>query len=54
MNYNSDIPIATDGNQLPRRLLSIKMAVFMNGICKKYLQLYYDAVTKSDQILEKY
>ena len=34
MNYNSDIPIATDGNQLPRCLLSIKMAVFMDRVCK--------------------
>ena len=37
MNYNSDIPIATDGNQLQRCLLSIKMAVFMDGVCKNQL-----------------
>ena len=37
MNYNSDIPIATDGNQLQRRLLSIKMAFFMDGVCKNQL-----------------
>lgn len=37
MNYNSDIPIATDGNQLSRRLLSRKMAVFMDRVCKNHM-----------------
>ena len=37
MNYNSDISIATDGNKLQRRLLSIKMAVFMDKVCKNHM-----------------
>jgi hypothetical protein len=35
MNYNSDIPIATDGNQLQRRLLFTDMAVFMDKANKR-------------------
>ena len=36
MNYNSDIPIATDGNQLQRRLLSMGIAVFMDKVIKSW------------------